>query len=392
MRQSLASVWVIARREMAVRARSKAFRIATALMLFSLVAGIVVPAVVMRGPDHYTVAVVANTADVSAAITNQAAAAGLTVGIRPAADRAAAIALVENGAADAAMVDIDEIVWKNAENQRIAPILRAAVSQVAITRRAAAAGLDPAALASLLAPAAATVTQLHQRPSDTSQTVIALIGMILLFVALNFYGSYVLMGVVEEKSSRVVEVLLARVPASHLLAGKVAGIGLLGISQFAALGVVAAATMQIVNPPNLPPTTVPLIAGIVMWFILGYAFYSVLYGALGALASRVEDAQTAVAPLTGFLLLVYFGAFTILGNPHAWWVTAGSLFPPTAPMFMPLRAALTAVPAWQILTAVALMIAAILLLVRVGGRLYRGAVLHTAGRLKLRQAWSGTAQ
>jgi ABC-2 type transport system permease protein len=216
--------------------------------------------------------------------------------------------------------------------------------------------------------------------------------MILLFVALNFYGSYVLTGVVEEKSSRIVEVLLARVPASRLLAGKVAGIGLLGIGQFLALGVIAAGTLQIVRPPDLPPTTLPMIAGIVMWFVLGYSFYSVLYGALGALASRVEDAQTAVAPLTAFLLLGYFGAFAILGNPDAWWVTAGSLFPPTAPMFMPLRAALTTVPAWQVVAAVALMLLAIPLLVRVGGRLYRGAVLHTAGRLGLRQAWAGATR
>jgi ABC-2 type transport system permease protein len=219
-----------------------------------------------------------------------------------------------------------------------------------------------------------------------------MIGMVLLFVALNFYGTYVLTGVVEEKSSRVVEVLLARVPARDLLAGKVAGIGLLGVGQFAALAAIAIITLQIVRPPDLPPTTLPLIAGILVWFILGYAFYSVLYGALGALASRIEDAQAAIAPLTGFLLLAYFGAFSILGNPHGWWVTAGSLFPPTAPMFMPIRAALTSVPAWQMLLAVMLMLVAILLVIRLGGRLYRGAVLHTAGRLRLRQAWTGMTQ
>jgi len=115
-----------------------------------------------------------------------------------------------------------------------------------------------------------------------------------------------------------------------------------------------------------------------------------VYGALGSLASRTEDAQAAITPLTFLFLLTYFGAFSALGKPTAWWVTAGSLFPPTAPMFMPLRAGLTDVPAWQMLCDVVLMIAAIVGMVHAGGRLYRGAVLHTSGRLRIRQAWHGS--
>jgi len=174
-------------------------------------------------------------------------------------------------------------------------------------------------------------------------------------------------------------------------AGKVLGIGLLGIGQFLALAAVAAATLQIVKPPNLPSGTLPLIAIVVLWFVLGYGFYSVLYGAMGSLASRTEDAQTATAPLTTVMLLAYFGAFSAIGNPTAWWVTLGSLFPPTAPMFMPLRAGLTDVPAWQMAVAVVLMALAIVGMIQVGGRLYRGAVLHTAGRLRIVQAWHQTS-
>ncbi len=87
------------------------------------------------------------------------------------------------------------------------------------------------------------------------------------------------------------------------------------------------------------------------------------------------------------MLLAYFGAFAAIGNPTAWWVTLGSLFPPTAPMFMPLRAGLTDVPAWQMVLAVLLMVLAIASMIQAGGRLYRAAVLHTAGQLHLRQAW-----
>jgi len=326
----------------------------------------------------------------TAAVATQAAAARITVVAREVPDRTAGVALVETGDAQAA-ISAGEIVWRNAEDSRLAPVLDAAVAQVAITARAQASGLTPDQLAGLLAPATPTITRLDPQPDRGPQTLIALLGMILLFVALNFFGAYVLTGVVEEKASRVVEVLLARVRPADLLAGKVLGIGLLGIGQFLALAAVAAATLQIVKPPNLPSGTLPLIAIVVLWFVLGYGFYSVLYGAMGSLASRTEDAQTATAPLTTVMLLAYFGAFSAIGNPTAWWVTLGSLFPPTAPMFMPLRAGLTDVPAWQMAVAVVLMALAIVGMIQVGGRLYRGAVLHTAGRLRIVQAWHQTS-
>ena len=388
MSRRISAIWVIAHRELRSRARSRAFRVSSALLLVGMILGIVIPAFAMRNANRYTVAVVAQPG-LSQAITSQAAAAGLTVSIRPAAGRAAAVARVDAGTADAAVAG-QEVIWKNAENTRLAPVLYGALAQAAIGQRAQALGLTPGQLRSLLASAHPTVTRLHAQPDRTPQMIIALIGMILLFVALNFYGNYVLTGVVEEKSSRVVEVLLARVRPADLLAGKVAGIGMLGIGQFTALAAAAAVTLEVTRPFHLPAGTLPLIGSVVLWFILGYSFYSVLYGALGALASRTEDAQAAAAPLTGFMLLVYFGAFTIMANPAAWWVTAGSLFPPTAPIFMPMRAALTPVPAWQMVPAVLLMAAAIAVLIAVGGRLYRGAVLHTAGRTRLRQAWRGT--
>lgn len=390
MSTRLQAIWVIAYRELRSRARSKAFRISSALLLLGMVLGIAIPAFAMRNANRYAVVVVAQPAGLTQAITAGSAAAGLTVHTWAAPSRATAAALVEAGKAAAAVIGDREVIWKNAENVRLSPVLDAALAQVAIAERARALKLTPGQLRGLLEPPKPAVTRLHAQPDRTPQTIIALIGMVLLFVALNFYGNYVLTGVVEEKSSRVVEVLLARVRPADLLAGKVVGIGMLGIGQFAALAAVAAVTLRFTRPLHLPAGTLPIIASVVLWFILGYAFYSVLYGALGALASRTEDAQAVAAPLTAFMLLVYFGAFAIMANPAAWWVTAGSLFPPTAPIFMPVRAALINVPAWQVVTAVLLMAAAIMILIRIGGRLYRGAVLNTAGRVRIRQAWRGS--
>ena len=126
-----------------------------------------------------------------------------------------------------------------------------------------------------------------------------------------------------------------------------------------------------------------------VWFILGYAFYSVLYGSLGSLASRTEDAQAAAGPVIALLLAIYIAAVAAVANPAAGWVTLLSFLPPTAPILMPLRASLVNVPAWQVIIAMIFTLAAIYGLFRIGARLYRNAILHTGARLHLGEAWRG---
>ena len=95
----------------------------------------------------------------------------------------------------------------------------------------------------------------------------------------------------------MVEVLLSRVPPSSLLGGKITGIGLAGLAQFLTVAAAAAATLLVTRPSGLPPGTYTAIPALVLWFVLGFAFYSTLYGSLGSLASRTEDAQAAAGPL-----------------------------------------------------------------------------------------------
>jgi ABC-2 type transport system permease protein len=387
MRSRLHAITVIAAREFVTRGRSKAFRVSSALLLIGLILGIVLPTALTRNSSHFTVAVVSRSAELRNAIRAQASYANVTITSRAATSRKTATDLVEAGTATVAVVGTGEVIWKNSQNSQLAQVLTAALARVTVVQRARQLGISQAQLGQLLAPARPKLTVLHPQPSRGPQTVVALVGVILLFVALNFYGAYVLTGVVAEKSSRIVEVLLARTRPADLLVGKVTGIGLLGLAQFGGLAAAAAITLRIVRPPNLPTGTTGLIAIVFIWFILGYAFFSLVYGMLGALASRTEDAQAATAPLTVLMMLIYFGAFASIARPHAWWITPASLFPPTAPIYMPLRVALTDVPAWQIAAAAALMIIAILAMIQAGGRIYRGAVLHTSGRLGLRQAW-----
>jgi len=387
---SVRDLVLVARREVITRMRGTAFRVSTVLLLACTVAGIVIAAALTGHPQRFTVAVTAQAPPGVAAMARaDASAAGLQLTVQPAASRPAAIRLVEQGKATAAVAGGGETIWKTRPSSVLQPVLNAAVQQAVITQRAASLGLSPDAAARLLAPVRSTVTQLHADTQRAGRIIVAEAGMILLYVAITFYGSFVLTGVVEEKSSRVVEVLLSRVPPSALLGGKISGIGLAGLAQFLAVAAAAAGTLLVTRPSGLPPGTYAAIPMLVVWFVLGYAFYSMLYGSLGSLASRTEDAQAAAAPVIVVLVALYLAASMAVASAGSAWVAVLSLLPPSAPVFMPLRTSLTDVPAWQVAVAVLLTLASVYALFRAGGRLYRNAVLRTGARLHVTEAWRG---
>lgn len=388
MNDNVRDLVLVARREVTTRMRGTAFRLSTIVLLACTVAGIAIPAALIGHPHSFTVAVTAQAPSGVAAMAGAGAmAAGIRLEARPAAGRAAAVRLVEQGEVAAAVAAGGETIWKARPDSALQPVLSAAIQEAVVTQRAASLGLPPGTAARLLAPVRIPVTQLHASTQRTGRVIVGEVGMILLYLAITFYGGFVLTGVVEEKSSRVVEVLLSRVPPSSLLGGKIAGIGLAGLAQFLAVLAAAAGTLLVTRPSGLPPGTYAAIPMLVVWFVLGYAFYSMLYGSLGSLASRTEDAQAAAGPVIIVLVAIYVAATMAVSSAGSAWVAVLSLLPPSAPIFMPLRTSLTDVPAWQVVAAVVLTLASVYALFRVGGRLYRNAVLRTGARLRVTEAW-----
>jgi ABC-2 type transport system permease protein len=198
---------------------------------------------------------------------------------------------------------------------------------------------------------------------------------------------------VEEKASRVVEVLLARMPARNLLAGKVAGIGLLGFGQFVVTALAALVASMAVDSIDLPAVRGGVLAWVVVWFVLGYALYATAYGALGSLASRTEDAQSVAGPVVYVLLGAYWASYiAVASDPDSGWSRLVSLLPPTAPFAMPGRIALGVTDWWEPVVAVIVSLGAIAALVVIAGRVYTGAILHIGSRLHLRDAWNTTTK
>ena len=134
-----------------------------------------------------------------------------------------------------------------------------------------------------------------------------------------------------------------------------------------------------------------MLAWALVWFVLGYALYATVYGALGSLGSRIEGAQSVAGPVMDVMVVAYFASFTMIGRPDSAAARAISYFPLTAPMAMPGRSAMGATTWWEPVGAVVLTLAATAGLVRLAGRVYTRAILHSGPALSLRDIWRGSA-
>ncbi len=385
--------WLVAVREMRERSRSRAFRASVVVMLVVVAGLIIVPALLKPSGGTRHIGLTGSTPnELPRSIQDQGEAVGITTRLHRYSSLAAGEEAVRKGRVDVLVVDGQRLEWRRQADEQLRAVVTGAVQLVAVRERAAASGISTAALAALLAPVPVRNVELGavagRRPGDETA---ALVMTVVLLLAITTYGNLVLTGVVEEKSSRVVEVLLARVPARNLLAGKVAGIGLLGLAQIGLTALVALAAVTVVDSVDVPAVRGAVLAWIVVWFVLGYALYATVYGALGSLASRTEDAQSVAGPVTVVLLAAYFTSLAAIGQPDSGLAKLASFFPATAPLAMPNRVAMGVTAWWEPVLAAALTLAAIAGLVQFGGRVYAGAILHTGPTLKLRDAWHGTS-
>ncbi|MDH5236921.1 MAG: ABC transporter permease [Acidimicrobiia bacterium] len=388
----LRQMWLVADREIRERSRSRAFRASFLVMILATVGLILVPALLDDDTGTRDVGLAGSVpSELAAAIEEQSTITDVTLRIQRFDSVVAGEEAVREGDLDVLVVDAQRLEWRRQTDEQLAGVVTGAIQAVAVSERAAAAGIDTDDLLALVAPVPIENVELGSVAGRSPDDEMAVLVMtVVLFIAISTFGNMVLTGVVEEKSSRVVEVLLARMPATNLLAGKVIGIGLLGLAQIAVTALAALAALRMVDSVDMPAARGAVLAWVVVWFVLGYALYATIYGALGSLASRTEDAQAVAGPVIAVLLVGYFASFAAVGRPDSGIAQLASYFPPTAPLTMPSRIAMGATAWWEPLVAVALTLVAIAGLVAVGARVYTGAVLHTGPTLKLRQAWRTT--
>jgi ABC-2 type transport system permease protein len=380
---------IVAEREVTMRIRSRAFAIVTVLVC----AGIVLIGVINRvagdsDTPTYDVAVIGSApAGFAQAVWSTADAAGVSVTLSAQASRAAAEAAVRDESIDAAVdASTGEVVWATSADATLSAVIDTSWGLASSVAAATGAGLDDDELAAIFAPRPLQQTVLS--PDDEVEATGQLVGLIsavLLFFSITFFGGYILMGVVEEKSSAVVEVLLSHVRPHQLLIGKVFGTALVAFVQFGAAVASGLVALNIADV-EVPRAVWVALPSSLLWMIGGFLLYSTLFAVAGSLVSRQEDAQAASLPITIVVSIAYVLLFPIGSEPDSTVAQVMSMVPPFAPLLMPLRIATGSASAIEVVVAVVLLAAATYGMLRFAGAIYGRTLLHRGTRLTWRQA------
>ena len=380
---------LVAGREIGERIRSKAFRISTGVSLAFVLAVAILPGVLGDdGPTTYEIGVFGGgTEQLADRLPVVGAQLGdVEVDVRRLVDQAEASRRVEAGDIDAAVGD-GRVVVDRELGDRLGFLIQEANRQVTGEAALAGAGVPGDIAGRVLMPEPLEVQALDpESDEETAREGIVFFGTLMLYGQLLGFGYWVASGVVEEKSSRVVEILLAKARASHLLAGKVIGIGVLGLLQLVGFVVLGLGTAAVTGSVDLPPETVGVAVQVVAWFVLGFALYSCLFAVAGAIASRAEELQSTTTPLTFLAMGSFFAAVTAGGDPGGPVASVATFIPFSAPMVLPIRVAAGEVELGAVLVSVAIVLASIVGAMWLAGRVYAGGVLHLRGQLKVREA------
>ncbi len=378
-------VRLVAGREMSTRVKDKGF-IVSSVVIVLLVLGLMVFQLVSgSSTSTTTVGTVAGGAQVEQALVRAGEQVGTEVTVTELPDEAAARQAVADGDVEAVLLDgagdTPQVVVESSADEAAAAIAETAVGALSVSRQLGEQGVD------LVAAPAITYSVLD--PDDdgnTTAVLVALLGVVVLYGLLILFGQFVAQGVVEEKSSRVVEILLSTMRPWQLLAGKILGLGLLGLAQLVTIAVIGVAGSLALGVVSVPSAVVPTVVSVVAWFVLGYTFYAAVFAVAASLVSRQEDLGSVLTPTTLLLVVGFIVSLQAAQDPGSTLATVTSFVPGLSPLVMPVRMAAGEAAAWEVVVAAAAMLVAIAVVVRIGGRVYSGALLRTGGKTKLREA------
>ncbi|WP_440709316.1 ABC transporter permease [Herbiconiux sp. YIM B11900] len=354
------AVRLVAGREISMRLRSKAFLISTGILMLAILASIIAGGILSASASAPKVAVVSET---SSAVSSLGTSGALE--LTTATSVQDAEQLVRDGTVDAAVVPASgplgyEIVALDAAPTGVVQLLSVA---------------PPVQLLD---------------PSSNDGFLTYLIGIafgVVFFMSAVTFGSTIAQSVVEEKQTRVVEILLSTITARQLMAGKVLGNSILAFGQIALIAVISALGLTITGQSALLGALGAAIAWFVVFFVFGFVLIAALYAATAALVSRQEDVGSVTSPVTMLVMIPYF--LVIFFNSNESVMAVMSYVPFSAPIGMPLRLFLGDAQWWEPLVALAILLATTLLVIAIGSRIYANSLLRTGTRVKLSEALRG---
>ncbi|HEX4163407.1 MAG TPA: ABC transporter permease [Acidimicrobiales bacterium] len=395
---NLGGVGLVARREILERVRGRIFRVGTIIILLAVGAAIVIPKIhsSTTTPPQKVGVVGAPNAVLTKVIKDSGRRGNVPVRVVSEQSEESARAALRDGDLDVAIVNGDKILVNQPVSSDsttdTATVVQVLAPELGVLRAYQQAGLSAPQIEQVSRARPVPVESLqhtNKNNKDVNKGT-SVIGVILIFLMLNQYNTWILMGVMQEKASRVVEVLLAALRPIQLLGGKVLGIGLVAMGQAILIVGFAFILSKAVGSDLLRGTGALLLLSDLVWLILGYAFYCWLFAAAGSMAERQDQVQTLALPLTLPILIAYVFSITVAssGNPSLLFKVLAYL-PPTAPFAMPVLVGLDQVAWWQFLISVLLAIAGTAVMAWIAAGIYRRAVLKSGQRVKLRELQSG---
>ena len=378
---------LVTRREVVSRITDKSFLIGTALMVAMLVGFIGFTAWQDERTDEVTLAATPDAVAMADVIAETAPDVDdkVEVTVLEVDDADAAETALRESEADAWLHPADDgwqLTSESSEQESLTEVTRTVVRQAVLAENATEAGTTVEAL-----EAGSAVSTDFLRGDAEKAAVAQAVGFVFVFLfyfAALIFGMQLASSVIEEKQSRIVEIIAAAIPLRHLLAGKVLGNTALAMIQlliYLAVGLVGLSFTPY-------KSFVPALSGPTAWFIgfffAGFVALACLWAVAGSLASRTEDLQATSTPLTMLMLVMFFGGVSLDGRAQV----IASFVPPVSAVVMPKRILAGGVEWWEPLLALGLLAAFAAITVWVGERLYRRALLQTGGRVSLRQAWA----
>jgi ABC-2 type transport system permease protein len=381
-------VTVVAEREVRTRIRDKSFLAATAVTL-AIIIGLLVAGVFLGDDaDEHDVAIGPGVSDgtvtLAARLLTESGSPDASVTTDAFGSDGAVEQAVRDGDADAGILHDDEdgytIVGDDSIDVELQAALIGAISETVVQSNAADAQVDLEALREGAAPEVRLLDPNADEADARSGVAFAFV-IVFLITALSF-GMTIAQSVVQEKESRVVEILAAAVPIRSLLWGKILGNTVLALGQVLLLGTVGVVGLLVTGEGELVQGVGWSLLAYVGFFVLGFLTLACLWSVAGSIAGRQEDLQSTTLPGQMLLMVPYFIA--VLGGDQV--RTIFSMLPIVSTMVMPGRLAEGSVPWWQVGVAVAATVAAAAVFVRMGTRLYERTLLRTGGKLSYRQA------
>jgi ABC-2 type transport system permease protein len=346
-------VALVAQREISTRLRSKSFLISTGILLLLVLGGII-----------FGSFAAANSEDTKVAVTDSALLAGID-GLEavPVDDRAEAEQLIRDGDVEAAVLPDDStdlgLLILADSNPPLELIALLSVSPPVEL-------LDPDAI-----------------PGGLAYLVAFAFGIVFLTVGMTF-GPTIAQSVVEEKQTRIVEILLAAVPTRVLFTGKVVGTSLLAFGQIALIAAMAIIGLTVTGQDDLLVGLGSAVVWFVVFFVIGFVLLASLFAATGAMVSRQEDIGATTTPVMMLVMVPYF--MVILFNENPVIVTILSYVPFSAPVGMPLRLFLGTAEWWEPLLSLGILVVTTVALIAVGVRIYENSLLKLGARVSWKDA------